>query len=261
MPAVMLEPYLSGLSPWPPKPAPSGGLASTPAVAGEGERHVARMNTQTDAQETAPTMAPTRAQAAKPPEIRAIGRGDALLLVDVQCDFLPGGRLPVAGGDRILGPSRRLLQYFVDWGLPVYASRDWHPPDHCSFSPRGGPWPVHCVAGTDGAEFAPGLELPNPAVVISKACDGNKDAYSAFDGTGLADLLRAEGVRRLFVAGLATDYCVLRSVLDALAQGWSVVLLADAVAAVDLRAGDGTRALSRMRRHGAQLADSDQVLV
>lgn len=179
--------------------------------------------------------------------------GDALIAVDVQNDFLPGGALAVAGGDAVIGPLNRCMEEFTRRGLPVFASRDWHPRDHCSFAAQGGPWPPHCVAGTPGAAFAAGLRLPASAEIVSKALRPEADAYSAFQGTELAARLRALGVRRVFVGGLATDYCVRATVLDALAAGFEAVVLADAVRAVDVRPGDGVRALEEMAARGAQL--------
>jgi nicotinamidase/pyrazinamidase len=182
--------------------------------------------------------------------------GDALLVVDVQRDFLPGGSLAVAGGGSILAPVNACIERFVARGLPVCASRDWHPPDHMSFQAQGGPWPPHCIAGTPGADFPAALALPASSLVVSKACTPEREAYSAFGGTDLHRWLRALRVHRLFVAGLATDYCVLASVLDARALGYAVVLLRDAIAAVDVEPGDGARALARMAAAGAVLVDS-----
>ncbi len=179
--------------------------------------------------------------------------GDALLIVDVQNDFLPGGALAVPRGDEVVPVLNRWIARFREQGLPVIATRDWHPSGHCSFQSRGGPWPVHCVAGTAGADFAPGLELPKDTVVISKATEPDREAYSGFQGTDLARRLRTLGVRRLFVGGLATDYCVLETVRDALREGFDVVLLRDAVRAVDAHPGDGDRALREMERLGARL--------
>jgi nicotinamidase/pyrazinamidase len=183
----------------------------------------------------------------------AIGPGDALVVVDVQRDFLPGGALGVPAGDEVVEPLNRAIQAFERAGLPVFYSRDWHPPDHCSFKAQGGPWPPHCVAGTAGAGFAPGLRLPLDPDVISKATTRERDAYSAFQGTALAQRLRAAGARRLFVGGLATDYCVKATVLDARAGGFDVELLGDAVRAVEVNAGDGERALREMQSSGAKL--------
>lgn len=184
-------------------------------------------------------------------------RGDALVIVDVQNDFLPGGALAVPHGDEVVPVLNRWIERFTARGLPVVATRDWHPPDHCSFRERGGPWPVHCVAGTEGAAFAPGLRLPADALVISKATEPDREAYSGFEGTDLAARLRGLGVRRLFVGGLATDYCVLSTVRDARREGFDVVLLEDAVRAVDVQPGDGARALEEMRRLGAGLVRTE----
>ena len=179
-----------------------------------------------------------------------LGGGDALLIVDPQVDFLPGGSLGVPQGDAVLAPINRLIDLYRAHGLPVYVSRDWHPALHCSFAGQGGPWPVHCVAGSDGARFAPGLQLDD-AVVVSKATTVDVDAYSAFNGTGLADTLRERGIRRLVVCGLATDYCVLNTVLDGLAAGFEVLLATEAIRAVNVNADDGDRALVRMLDGGA----------
>lgn len=178
--------------------------------------------------------------------------GDALLIVDPQVDFCPGGALAVPEGDAIFSAVNRAARI-----LPVtVASRDWHPADHVSFQARGGPWPVHCQAGTPGAEFHPALDVAPIAEVFSKGTDPDAEAYSAFDGTGLADWLRERRVRRLYVAGLATDYCVRASVLDGLEEGFDVVVLADAIGAVDVKPGDGERALDELRAAGAAVKRS-----
>jgi nicotinamidase/pyrazinamidase len=176
---------------------------------------------------------------------------DALLIVDVQRDFLPGGALAVPAGDAVVPVLNRYISLAARSGVPVYASRDWHPHGHVSFHARGGPWPVHCVAESDGAAFAPELVLPPGATVISKATTAEEDAYSAFAGTDLAATLRARGVTRLWVGGLATDYCVLNTVLDARREGFAVLLLEDAIRPVDVAPGDGARAITRMREAGA----------
>lgn len=180
-----------------------------------------------------------------------VSPGDALIVVDVQNDFLPGGALAVPQGDQVIEPLNRAASLFEAKGLPVFATRDWHPENHCSFKAQGGPWPPHCVAGTRGAEFAPGLRLPASAVVISKATTPERDAYSGFQGTELAELLRRRGIRRVVVGGLATDYCVLNTVKDALTQGFQVLLLTDAIRAVDVKPGDGEAARTEMERAGA----------
>lgn len=177
--------------------------------------------------------------------------GDALVIVDVQNDFLPGGSLAVPHGDRVVEPLNRWIAAFSAAALPIFATRDWHPADHCSFAAQGGPWPPHCVAGTPGAVFANTLELPSDAVIVSKATRKESDAYSGFAGTDLHAQLQRTGVRRLFVGGLATDYCVLNTVKDALALGYMVVLLRAAIRAVDVQPGDGERALAEMAAAGA----------
>lgn len=183
-------------------------------------------------------------------------RTDALLIVDVQNDFLPGGALAVADGDAVIAPVNRLIELYGEHGLPVYASRDWHPLEHCSFKPQGGPWPPHCVAHTHGAAFPDSLALPPDAVVISKASERGTDAYSAFRGTTLADQLHAHGATRLAVCGLATEYCVLNTVDDALALGFQAIVVLDAVRAIDASPGDGERAIALMAQHGAVLVHS-----
>lgn len=172
--------------------------------------------------------------------------------MDPQVDFCPGGALPVPGGDRIFEPLNRVSRGFE----VVVASRDWHPRDHLSFSERGGPWPPHCVAGTNGAEFHPLLDARGVDHVVSKATRADEEAYSAFSGTGLDSWLRERGVRRLYVAGLATDYCVRQSVLDARSAGFEVTVLEDCIGAVDVEPGDGERALQEMRAAGASVARS-----
>jgi len=195
----------------------------------------------------------------KPGDLRPCA-GDALVVVDLQRDFLPGGALGVPQGDRVLAAINEYLELFQARRLPVVVTRDWHPADHCSFVGQGGPWPVHCVAGSAGAALAEGLRLPADAAVVSKATTPGRDAYSGFDGTDLQARLRCAQVTRLFVGGLATDYCVLQTVKDSLALGFGVVLLTDAIAAVDVHAGDGERAIDEMRAAGATLADRSAVL-
>jgi nicotinamidase/pyrazinamidase len=179
--------------------------------------------------------------------------GDALIVVDVQNDFLPGGALAVTRGDEVIAPLNGRLQSFAQQQLPVFVTRDWHPLRHCSFREQGGPWPPHCVAGTYGAELATGLRLPTGARIISKATRSEVDAYSAFQGTDLAVQLRNAGVRRVVIGGLATDYCVRATALDALAAGFAVAVLADAVRAVEALPGDGERSLAELRARGAEI--------
>ena len=182
--------------------------------------------------------------------------GDALILVDVQNDFLPGGSLAVPQGDAVIPALNRAIAAMQAHALPVFATRDWHPADHCSFQAQGGPWPPHCVAASPGAEFAPALKLPSDAAIISKATRADTDAYSGFQDTELDRLLREHGVKRLYVGGLATDYCVLNTVQDALKLDYQVFLLEDAVRAVDVESGDGARALAEMEQRGACLIRS-----
>lgn len=184
----------------------------------------------------------------------ALQPSDALLVVDVQYDFLPGGQLAVARGNEVIAPLNHYVRLFAGEHLPIVATRDWHPADHCSFEARGGPWPSHCVAGTRGAEFASELHLPADVLVVSKATQRDREAYSAFAGTGLEEALRKRGVQRLFVGGLATDYCVVNTTRDALEAGFSVVVLIDAIRAIDAHPGDGERAIADMRARGAALA-------
>lgn len=176
---------------------------------------------------------------------------DALLVVDVQNDFLPGGALAVPGGDAVLPVLHDYIRLFSARALPIVCTRDWHPPDHVSFHERGGPWPPHCVAGSRGADFPEALSLPMEAVIVSKACTRDLDAYSGFQGTNLDSILRARQCNRLFVGGLATDYCVEATVMDALERGFTVLVLADGIRAVDLAPDDGVRAEARMLARGA----------
>ena len=178
-------------------------------------------------------------------------KGDALIIIDVQNDFLPGGSLAVPDGDKVVAPLNQYIQIFKKASLPIIASRDWHPVNHCSFVDQGGDWPPHCVAGTTGAAFVEELLLPAAVPIISKAISPEKDSYSDFEGTDLDEQLRSLGVHRLFIGGIATDYCVLSTVLDGLQNGYSVFLLTDASRAVDVQPGDGDRAIEKMKRKGA----------
>ena len=183
---------------------------------------------------------------------------DALIIVDVQNDFLPGGALAVKGGDLIVPVLNRYIDRFKNQGLQTFATRCWHPKDHCSFRDRGGPWPRHCVAGSPGAAFASNLKLPKDVEVISKAATPDEDAYSGFDGTDLAQRLHQLKLQRLFIGGLATDYCVLHTVKDALKEGFGVLVLRDAVRAVNVQPDDGDKALAQMQRQGAILVTFDE---
>lgn len=180
----------------------------------------------------------------------------ALLLIDVQNDFCPGGSLPVSGGDRVVAPLNRAVELFTAAGLPIVASRDWHPPQTSHFSAFGGIWPSHCVQGSPGAAFHPQLQLPADCFLISKGGEADTDSYSAFDGRledgrSLLQLLAGLGVNRLFAGGLATDYCVRETVLAARRAGLEVAVLEDAIAGVDVSAGDSLRAMEEMKAAGA----------
>ncbi|MGH7736811.1 MAG: isochorismatase family protein [Candidatus Tyrphobacter sp.] len=181
---------------------------------------------------------------------------DALLVVDPQNDFLPGGSLAVPDGNRIFDPINRLMPLFSY----VVGSRDWHPRHHAYFQAYGGPWPFHCIQGTAGAEFSPLLHADEVDEIVDKGTDPNTDGYSAFAGTMLARRLRERGIRRIFIAGLATDYCVKNTVLDAADAGFSTVVVTDAVAAIDLEPGDEARALHAMRERGAEFCDSHAIV-
>ena len=176
---------------------------------------------------------------------------DALIIVDVQNDFLPGGSLAVSDGNDILPVLNTYIKIFDENNLPIIATRDWHPADHCSFNKAGGIWPDHCVAGTVGAAFASKLALPEKTLVISKATSAEKEAYSGLDGTALNKNLKALGVRRVWIGGLATDYCVLNTVKDFLALSYPVILLQDAIKAVNVHPDDGERAVQEMLDKGA----------
>lgn len=179
----------------------------------------------------------------------------AVLVVDAQNDFFPGGALPVPGGDAILPAVNAILGRAREEDRPVIASRDWHPPDHSSFQTQGGPWPVHCVRGTAGAELHGGLELPPLFTMVHKATRPDRDAYSAFQETGLANFLRAGGVTTLVVGGLALDYCVKASCLEARREGFAVRLVLPATRAVDVHPGDGEQALAELRAAGVEVLE------
>lgn len=185
---------------------------------------------------------------------------DALLIVDLQNDFLPGGALGVPGGDDVIPILREYVTRFQAHGVPIVGTRDWHPANHCSFRERGGIWPPHCIGGTPGADPPPTFSLPPTATIVLKGTTPDRDAYSGFDGTILDDHLRAAGIHRLFVGGFATDYCVLKTVQDALAKGYKVVLLVEAIRAVNLHPDDGIKAQEAMIRAGAvPLQDSKEL--
>jgi len=183
---------------------------------------------------------------------------DALLIVDVQADFLPGGALAVPQGAKVIAVLNAMIDTFATAGLPVFASRDWHPPDHCSFNEQGGPWPPHCIAGTPGAEIDSSLHLPDGTRFFDKATMPDKDAYSAFEDTDLNATLKQNDVTRLFVGGLATEYCVLNTSADAVRNGFEVFILKDAIRAID--PVDGQRAIESLCEMGVTVVDSNEIL-
>jgi nicotinamidase/pyrazinamidase len=189
---------------------------------------------------------------------------DALAIVDVQNDFCPGGALAVGDGHAVVAPLNRYAARFSEAGALVLASRDWHPARTRHFRELGGLWPPHCVQDTVGAAFHPALALPAGTIVVSKGMDPEEDAYSCFQARDerarpLGALLAERGIRRLFVGGLATDYCVKETALDAVREGLEVVVLTDAVRAVDLAPGDGARALEEMQAAGARTVTLEQL--
>jgi nicotinamidase/pyrazinamidase len=180
----------------------------------------------------------------------------ALIVVDVQNDFCPGGSLAVAHGEEVVAPLNKLMREFLDRGEPVFKTRDWHPEKTKHFQVYGGTWPVHCVQNTKGAEFHPDL-LDDPRVtIVSKGFDESADGYSGFDGTRLAETLREENVEEVWIGGLATDYCVKETVLDARREGFKVKALADAMRPVNLNPADGEKAVAEMSAAGAEIVGS-----
>jgi nicotinamidase/pyrazinamidase len=185
----------------------------------------------------------------------ALRPGDALIVVDVQLDFCPGGALPIEDGDAVVPVLNRWIEAAGRARIPVFASRDWHPRHHLSFVEAGGQWPVHCVQDTPGARFHPDLKLSDSTIVVTKGVRFDRDQYSAFDQTGLATELRKQGVERVWVGGLAQDVCVCATVLDARREAFDTIVIADAMSPVT-RAG-GERANEEMRRAGARFETTE----
>jgi nicotinamidase/pyrazinamidase len=179
----------------------------------------------------------------------SITEKSALIIVDVQTDFLPGGALPVPNGDLVIEPLNNYINLFKKKNLPIFATRDWHPRNHISFRERGGPWPPHCVQNTLGAEISGRLVLPSDARIVDKAFSPDKDAYSGFQETTLCLELRELGVRRVLIGGLATDYCVKATVLDSIKLGFETILLLDAIKGVSPK--DSEKAVREMILSGA----------
>jgi nicotinamidase/pyrazinamidase len=184
----------------------------------------------------------------------SLTESDALIVIDIQIDFLPGGALPVPNGDEIIPAINNYIKRFKTSQAQIIASRDWHPLNHTSFKTQGGPWPPHCIQDTSGAKFSPALKLPLNTTIISKATQTGHEAYSAFDHTNLAGELHKYGVKRLFASGLATDYCVLNTVIDACRLGFETIVLMDATLGINTIPGDVDRAVETMHKNGAKLA-------
>ena len=182
--------------------------------------------------------------------------GDALLIIDVQIDFCPGGPLPVKDGDQVVPILNDWIEAARVKEIPVYAARDWHPNQHPSFKENGGLWPVHCLQDSPGAGFHPDLSLPEGPVLISKGVRFDQDQNSAFDQTGLAVQLRKAGIRRLYVGGLAEDVCVVATVLDACQEGFETVLIRDATRPITQEGGRAAR--ETMREAGARFISTEQ---
>jgi nicotinamidase/pyrazinamidase len=184
----------------------------------------------------------------------------ALVIVDIQRDFCPGGALPVAHGDEVIAAVNELVRAFERSELPIFFTRDWHPKNHVSFKARGGPWPPHCVQNTPGASFHPSLAIPPMARVVDKGTLQAEDAYSGFQGTELARSLRDLGVGQIYVAGLATDYCVKNTVIDGVANSFETYVIADCVKGVNLQPTDSATAMKVMLSKGAKKTTSDRLL-
>jgi len=177
----------------------------------------------------------------------------ALIIVDMQNDFCPGGSLAVKEGDKIVSVINQYIKQFKDEDEVIVFTRDWHPADHCSFKEYGGMWPSHCVAETKGAKFHQDIYVPEKSFIVSKADTASKDAYSGFEATLLDSQLKKLNIEEVWVCGLATDYCVASTVMDALKLGYKVKILSDAIAAVDVSAGDGEKAIAKMVSQGAEV--------
>jgi nicotinamidase/pyrazinamidase len=180
----------------------------------------------------------------------ALQTGDALVIVDVQNDFCPGGALAIENGSEVVPVLNRWIAAAVAKRVPIYASRDWHPVGHISFEQQGGPWPPHCIQDSEGAQFHPQLQLPDSVIKVTKGVRFDQDQNSVFDQTGLTYQLRLTGIKRLWIGGLAEDVCVLATVLDARRNDFDVVLIENATKPVS--ADSSKRARRQMREAGAQ---------
>ncbi len=187
----------------------------------------------------------------------SISKSDALIVTDIQNDFLPGGALPVVNGNEIIPVLNEYISLFKSATARIFATRDWHPLNHMSFKTAGGPWPIHCVQNSEGAKFHNDLKLPPDVIVISKATNPQHEAYSSFDGTNLAEDLRKNGISRIFMGGLATDYCIRYSVLDGLAAGFKMIVLSDAIRGINVKPNDSEKAIREIQQKGASIVTLD----
>ena len=183
-----------------------------------------------------------------------IDEKDAFIIVDVQRDFCLGGALPVPEGDQVVSVLNAYIRLFENAGAQIFLTRDWHPPDHRSFKPYGGMWSPHCIQGSKGAEFHPDLIVPRKVKIISKASNPSKEGYSGFDGTELNEELKKKGVKRVSVGGLATEYCVKNTILDALRLGFETILLIDAISGINIKPNESEKAIDEMNKKGAKKA-------
>ena len=181
-----------------------------------------------------------------------VDKFSSLIIVDVQNDFCPGGALAVKNGDKVIPILNKYIPYFQAVRAPIFTTRDWHPKNHISFKERGGPWLPHCVQGSKGADLHPDLKLPYGSTVISKGFLLDQDAYSGFQGTDLEARLKEKGIKRTFIGGLATDYCVKHTVLDSLKCGFDTYLLTDAIQGVEVKRSDSKSAIDGMVQAGAK---------
>jgi nicotinamidase/pyrazinamidase len=183
-----------------------------------------------------------------------VDKTGALIIVDVQNDFFPGGTISVSGGGQVIPFLNDYLKLFTKADASIFATRDWHPPNHLSFKDQGGSWPAHCVQNTQGAKFHPILKLPKNTIVVSKGINPFKDNYSGFEGDELSNTLKNTGIKRVFVGGLTTEYCVKNTVIESLKLGFEAVLLIDAIAGINAKPGDEVNAIDKMVENGADKA-------
>ncbi|GJL62093.1 MAG: nicotinamidase [Nitrospirales bacterium] len=200
----------------------------------------------------------TKTQTVSPSQLQP-DKTSALILVHLQNDFFPGGVLPVQDGDQILPRVNQYIAFFQHHGAAIMATRDWHPPNHCSFEEQGGPWPPHCIQGSRGAQFHADLHLPTGSLIISGATNPKKEIYSGFDGTSLADYLEDQNAKTIYIVGLATEHWVKQTVLDGIKLGLQVVVLEDGIRGVNVKPDDSEQALQEMATAGAIRATASDI--